>query len=311
MVITVTLNPALDKTLVVKDFAVGEVNRVQSARDDLGGKGINVSKVLKEFGVDSLALGFLGENLRKKFEKGLDEKGIKHRFVPIAKDTRTNIKLVDETNHTFTDINEPGGAVTQEEMDAFLEAYRESVQEKDLVVLSGNVGEGVPRDIYATLSRLAKEKGAMVVVDVEGDLMENALKEKPYAVKPNETELSSLVGRPLREAEEIIQAAREIQDTGVEKILVSMGADGSIYLTKEGTYRAQGLKVPVKSTVGAGDSMVAAIVYSILNEKDDIQTLALAQSAGAASVMLEGTKACNLSQAESLMDQALENIRRV
>lgn len=311
MVITVTLNPALDKTLVVENFAIGEVNRVRSVRSDLGGKGINVSKVLKEFGVDSLALGFLGDNLRHRFEQGLDERHINNQFIHIATDTRTNIKLVDDANHTFTDINEPGGDVTTEELERFLVLFKQKVQSGDLVILAGRVGDTIPSTIYSTLTRIAQKKGATVVVDAEGILMKEALKEKPTFIKPNEVELATLVGRDLNNEEEIIAAAQEVRALGVEKILVSMGAEGSIYLTNQGTYRAEGLKVPVKSTVGAGDSMVAAVVYSILQGSDDIETLALAQSAGAASVMLEGTKACNLSQAQRLMDQALEKIRRV
>ncbi|QSX09345.1 1-phosphofructokinase [Alkalibacter rhizosphaerae] len=311
MVITVTLNPALDKTLVVNNFAVGEVNRVQAARDDIGGKGLNVSKVLKEFGIQSLALGFLGNNLRDRFEKDLDTKGIDHRFISISSGTRTNIKLVDEKKRTFTDINEPGGAITPEELEEFLTLFQQTIKKGDLVVLAGGVGEGVPITIYKTLTGLAKRKGATVVVDAEGKLLGEALTEHPDVIKPNEKELSTLVGRTLQTEEQIVQAIKEIQEMGIDNILVSMGSEGSIYLTPNGAYRAEGLQVPVKSTVGAGDSMVAALVYSILNERDDINTLALAQSAGAASVMLEGTKACNLSQAESLMERALMKIRRI
>lgn len=311
MVITVTLNPALDKTLVVQGFTIGAVNRVQSHREDIGGKGINVSKVLREFGVATRATGFLGQNLRAHFEKALNLRNIEHSFIPIASSTRTNIKLVDEKNHTFTDINEPGGIVTQQELDQFLKQFEGMIQQGDVIILAGGVSPGIPENIYGILTRIARDRGATVLVDAEGPLLKAAILEKPHVIKPNQMELSTLAGKPLTTDEEILQAAKELQDAGVERVLVSMGADGSIYLGRDGMYRADGLKVPVKSTVGAGDSMVAAMVYSLLKGYDDQKTLALAQGAGAASVMLEGTKACNLEQAMGLMDQAAQKIREV
>lgn len=311
MVITVTLNPALDKTLVVHGFAIGEVNRVQSQREDIGGKGINVSKVLKEFGIPSRAMGLMGDNLRSRFETVLDNLGIAHDFTPTLTDTRTNIKLVDETNNTFTDINESGGIVTDKEWNHFLRRFEETLEKGDVVILAGGVRPGVPNNAYGILTRKAKAADATVLVDAEGLLLKEAILAKPHVIKPNQMELSTLLDQTFNSEAELIDGAQQLKDQGVERILVSMGAQGSIYLGKNGIYRAEGLKVPVKSTVGAGDSMVAAMVYSLLEGFDDINTLALAQGAGAASVMLEGTKACNLEQAKGLMDQALLKIREV
>ncbi|MBF7095583.1 1-phosphofructokinase [Alkalibacter mobilis] len=311
MVITVTLNPALDKTLLVENFNVGEVNRVKAIRCDIGGKGINVSKVLREFDVKSLAMGFLGDNLEKAFKDELRKRDIQEKFVSISSDTRTNIKLVDTTKNTFTDINEPGGEIKSEELEKFKEIFLENLAPDDVVVLSGGVSEGVPKTIYKDLTEVAKNAGASVVVDAEGDLFKEAIKAKPDLVKPNNFELEKLMGETLDTEEKLIDAASKLVAEGVGKVLVSLGKDGSIYVTKEKVYRAYGLEVPVKSTVGAGDSMVAAMVYSSLNGFDDLKTLAMAQSAGAASVMLEGTKACNLKQAEDLLEEALLKIKEV
>ncbi|MBW8381805.1 MAG: 1-phosphofructokinase, partial [Youngiibacter sp.] len=264
MVITVTLNPALDKTLILEDFTPGMVNRALSVRQDIGGKGINVSKVLKEFGVQSICTGFLGGNLRELFLRELKSKGIDSDFVLIRGNTRTNTKVVDRVRNEFTDINEPGAVIEKDELLEFLGKFEGLVKSGDTVVLSGGASSSVPKDIYRTLTEIAKDKGAYVLVDAEGELFEEALKAGPDVVKPNDYELSLLEGRKLESDEDILEAARRLMDKGVGKVMVSLGADGSMYVTKDRAYRARGLKVQVKSTVGAGDSMVAALVYARL-----------------------------------------------
>lgn len=309
MVITVTMNPAMDKTLVLDGFTLGEVNRVVLGRNDIGGKGINVSKVLKEFGEDSLALGFLGGILEEVFLKELKTMGIGQRFVPVKGSTRTNIKVVDRVKGTFTDINEPGPVIQEEELTEFLQLYRETVTSGDVVVLSGGVSEGIPVKIYRLLTEIAKEKGALVALDAEGDLFREALEAKPDMVKPNDRELALYLGKEHLTEDEIVDAAKELVAKGISKVLVSRGEKGSILATAEGILKAEGLKVPVKSTVGAGDSMVAALIYSVLKGFGPRETLAMAQAAGAAAVMTEGTKACTLQEVESLLQAATEKIK--
>jgi 1-phosphofructokinase len=169
----------------------------------------------------------------------------------------------------------------------------------------------VPKDIYRTLTEIAKDKGAYVLVDAEGELFEEALKAGPDVVKPNDYELSLLEGRKLESDEDILEAARRLMDKGVGKVMVSLGADGSMYVTKDRAYRARGLKVQVKSTVGAGDSMVAALVYARLKGLGDKDTLANAQAFGAATVTLEGTQACTPSDIAAYLSDALSKITEV
>ncbi|HCX64932.1 MAG TPA: 1-phosphofructokinase [Eubacteriaceae bacterium] len=311
MIKTITLNPALDKTLTVEDLQIDEVNRVKKSRTDIGGKGINVSKVLKNFGLQSEAGGFLGSNLKKHFEQVLDTTGIDHAFIEIRKDTRTNIKIVDRKKNTFTDLNEPGGAVDQNEIEEFLAVYKEKLHSGDVVVLSGGVSEGVERSIYKRLTQAAKDLGAWVIVDAEGDLLQEAIQAKPHCIKPNIKELEMLLGQSLDTEEKIVKAARQFIDQGIEQVLVSRGADGSIYVTRDHTYKAGGIKVEVLSTVGAGDSMVAALVYSHVKGLSDFDTLVFSQCAGTAAVMLEGSKACTLAQVEELKGKAREKISKI
>lgn len=311
MVITVTLNPALDKTLTIEGLETGGVNRVTSVRHDIGGKGINVSKVLREFGVDSICTGFLGGNLEDVFRKELEKRGIQADFVSVEGSTRTNIKIVDVMKDEYTDINEPGAVISHEELEAFLVKFETLVKEGDIVVLSGGVSPSVPKDIYRKLTELSKARGAYVLVDAEGPLLEEALKAKPDVIKPNDRELSMLMGKEVGSDEEILNAARQLRMQGIGKVLVSLGGDGSLLVTEEGALRAKGLKVPVKSTVGAGDSMVAALVYAKLKGMTDRETLGFAQASGAATVMLEGTKACTLDEVKSLLEESESKIMEV
>jgi 1-phosphofructokinase len=311
MVITVTLNPAMDKTLIIDDFKLGTVNRTSDIRYDIGGKGINVSKVLKNFGIESLALGFLGGTWKSSFEKELDKRGVGHNFIDIEASTRTNTKVVDRKNNVYTDINEAGPVISEIELKKFIDLYSEKCSEGDIVVLSGGIPSSLPKDIYGTLIKIAKGKGAITILDAEGELLANGLKEKPYAIKPNNHELSLLFNKSIDNLDQIIDSCKEIKVQGVENILVSMGSEGATYISGDKKYFAKGLKVPVRSTVGAGDSMVAALVYSIVNKLDIEETLIFAQACGAVTVTLEGTEACKLNDVEAIMERVRENIKEV
>lgn len=303
MVITVTLNPAMDKTLVIDDFTLGIVNRVKSIRYDIGGKGVNVSKVLKNFGIESICTGFLGGIWENSFKSELNSKGIRSEFIHIEDNTRTNIKIVDNLNKVYTDINEPGPLISSDDIERFINHFKSMCHAHDIVVLSGGVSLNVPKNIYATLIRIAKEKGAIVILDAEGELLKEGIALQPDIVKPNEHELAGLFDICIDNIDDIIKASLILREKGIKKVLVSLGEKGSLYSTDNGIYYAKGLKVPVRSTVGAGDSMVAALVYSLMNNYDDIQTLKFANACGAASVSLEGTGACTLEQANSLLSQ--------
>jgi 1-phosphofructokinase len=303
MVITVTLNPAMDKTLIIDNFSLGEVNRAPSIRYDIGGKGINVSKVLKNFGVESICTGFLGGMWEGEFKKELEARGIKDEFIRIKGNTRTNTKVVDMVNKTYTDINEAGPEISEEEFNSFISYYTEVCNPGDIVVLSGGVSQSIPKDIYARLIKIAKQKGAKVILDADGELLKSALEEKPDIIKPNEHELEKLFNLNIASREQLIETVYSLRDKGISKILVSLGDKGALYATENGTNAVEGFKVKVKSTVGAGDSMVAALVYSVLNNYNDVETLKFANACGAASVTLDGTEACTLKQVNEFLQK--------
>jgi len=309
MVITVTLNPAMDKTLTVDNYTLGKVNRAQSIRYDIGGKGINVSKVLVNLGIQSTCTGFLGGIWEKTFQEELDKRKIKCNFIHTNGNTRTNTKIVDNENKTYTDLNEQGPNIDSLLLSEFLKVFDGLCNKDDIVVLSGGVSPNIPEDIYGTLTSIAKNKGALVILDADGPLLEQGLIEKPQIIKPNNHELSSLFSIDEENDEQILQAAYSLRKQGIQKILVSLGERGGFYITEKATYYAKGLKVNVKSTVGAGDSMVAALVYSIINKLSDIDTLKFATACGAATVGLEGTEACTLSQINELISKVEINIK--
>lgn len=303
MVITVTLNPALDKTLTINNFTLGEVNRVSSIRYDIGGKGINVSKVLKNFNIDSISTGFLGGVWEKYFLDELNMRNILCEFIHIQNSTRTNTKIVDDLNKVYTDINEPGPLITEDELSRFVSSFESLCNKGDIVVLSGGVSPSIPVNIYGRLIKIAKTKGAVTILDAEGKLLEEGLKEKPDIIKPNIHELSKLMNLENENPNTIIRASKKLIEDGIGKVLVSLGDKGAMLITKDEVYSAKGLKIDVKSTVGAGDSMVAALVYSLINNLDNKDTLKFANASGAASVSLEGTEACTLSQVKKLIDK--------
>ncbi|MFL0252862.1 1-phosphofructokinase [Clostridium neuense] len=310
MVITVTLNPAMDKTITVQDFELGKVNRVSKVRYDIGGKGINVSKVLKRFEIPSACTGFIGGGWKDTFEKELRNMGIDNYFVEVKEDTRTNIKVVDDKNKIYTDINEPGPRITEKELNDFTNKFKDICNENDVVVLSGGVCPNIPKNIYGTLTKIAKERGAFVILDAEGELLSEGIKEKPDIIKPNKHEFELLLNKKLDSEDDIVYEAKKLINNGLKKVLISLGEKGAILVSNEMVLYGEGLKVPVKSTVGAGDSMVAALIYSMINNFDNEETIKFAVATGAASVSLEGTQACDLNQVKSLIEKVNINVRR-
>lgn len=301
MIYTVTLNPALDKTVEIPNFTVGNVNRITTLRTDPGGKGINVSKVIDKLGGSSTALGILGGNTGRAIADKLDQMELHCDFLFAQGETRTNLKVVDPICHTNTDINEPGFVVTEELLNVLLQKLAQKVQPGDIVVLSGSLPKGAPGNTYQKWITRCKEAGAKIFLDADGAPLVEGLKAQPFLVKPNSDELSRLVGRDLSCMEDLIYAAKALLAEGIEKVVVSMGAEGALYITREETICAEGLKVPVGSTVGAGDSVVAALAVAEDRGLSLEEAVVLSTATGAANVMCSGTQAAELGVIESLM----------
>nr|WP_302655969.1 1-phosphofructokinase [uncultured Agathobaculum sp.] len=309
MIYTVTLNPALDKTVEIPGMALDTVNRVTSMRTDPGGKGINVSKVIAKLGGESCAVGILGGESGRTLLAALEREGLRTHFRFVEGQTRTNLKIIDRALHTNTDINEPGLTVSPADLDALLRDLLGMVREGDIVVLAGSLPQGAPQDTYRVWTAACREKGARVCLDADGVLLAEGLKAAPYLIKPNEDELSRLVGHRLTDTDELIAEGRRLLKDGVTRVVISLGERGALYLRGNEVLYAEGLSVPVGSTVGAGDSVVAALAYADSLGMSDEDAVRLSTATGAANVMCSGTQPAEREAVEKLLPQV--KIRRI
>ena len=303
MIYTVTLNPALDKTVEIPSFTTDGVNRITSIRTDPGGKGINVSKVVAALGSTSRALGILGGSTGQMISEALSGLNMTCDFLPVEGNTRINLKVVDPIAHTSTEINEPGVPVDPATLQSLLDHLLKLLRHDDIVVLAGSLPVNAPADTYRVWGDACREKGAKVILDSDGAGMVEGVKAKPFLIKPNSEELSHLMGRALDSQQELTAAARELLQTGVQKVIVSMGSRGMLHVLPEQPIFVPGLRVPVKDTVGAGDAVIAALAVAEERGLTLEETLRLSTAAGAASVMCTGTQAASLETIQQLMEQ--------
>ena len=302
----VVLYPALDKTVEIPSLTIDAVNRITTMRTDPGGKGINVSKVISKLGGKSIASGILGGDTGRAILSALKEMELETCFHFVNGETRTNMKVIDPVSRTNTDINEPGVTVSEEILSGLLKELLEIVREDDIVVISGSMPKGSPKETYFTWTKAFNAKGAKVLLDADGELLKAGLKASPYLIKPNNHELSAFVGRTLETPEELAVTAREImKEYGIAKVVVSMGGDGALYVTKDESIYAEGLKVPVGSTVGAGDSVVAALAVAEESGMSLEETVRLSTATGAANVMGSGTQAAEFEVIKDLIPKVV------
>lgn len=290
MIYTITLNPAIDKTIILEQLNKGKVNRVLNSRIDVGGKGINVSKVLRLLGARSVSTGILGKDNAEIFIDYLENSHIGNNFNIVGGKNRTNLKIVEEKNKVITDVNDSSGfKVSSNDFNRFLENLLSLVREGDIVVISGSLPEGLDDNIYGYIINELKQRKIKTVLDADREALLNGINAVPYAIKPNINELKHIIKVDEKDLDSIVRGGEYLLEKGIEKVLISLGKKGSVYITKANILFSEGLEVPVKSTVGAGDSMVASLVYGIINKFDDFDILKLATACATAKVMTEGT----------------------
>ncbi len=309
MIVTITMNPAIDKTIEITEFNLGGLNRIKTVIQDAGGKGINVSKTIKALNGDSLALGFVGGNTGRFITDSLDKIGVSHDFVKLEEDTRVNTKAI-EADGRVTEINEPGPIINTAKVDELLEKVRQYANEDTLFVVAGSVPQGVSKNIYSKITDIAHLAGAQVLLDADGELFRETLVSNPDFIKPNREELeaySNLDHKPSRD--ELIEIARDLKTKGVGNVVVSMGKAGALFLMEEQEVFVPGLKVEAHSTVGAGDALVAGLAYSIENKLDFEELVRLCVGVSAGAVTTIGTKPPELELVNQLKAQVkIENI---
>lgn len=259
MIYTLTLNPAIDYYMSMENFQLGSLNSLEEGYTLPGGKGINVSKVLKNFSVESKALGFVGGFTGDYIKKHLNEYEIENDFIELQENTRINIKL--KTKDSETEIAGKSPTISKENVEELLKKFEE-IKKDDVVILSGSVPNSISKSIYADIIKLLP-KDCKVILDTRGLHFVEGLKEGVFLTKPNNHELEEFFNRKLNNIEEIIQAGKDLQALGSKNVLISLGKDGSILITEKEVYIGNAPQGKLISSVGAGDSMVAGVVYGI------------------------------------------------
>lgn len=286
MIYTVTFNPALDYVIGVDHFMVGEVNRTAYESISYGGKGINVSCILNNLGIKSIALGFVAGFTGREIEAQVKAEGIITDFISLKEGmSRINVKMKSDEE---TEINGQGPKISEAELNQLF-AKLDSLVEGDILVLAGSIPNTLPDDIYEQIMARIQHKGIRIVVDATKDLLKNVLKYQPFLIKPNNHELGEMFGVKLTREDEIIHYAKELQKLGARNVLISMAGDGSILVDEMGNSTRMGVpKGTVVNSVGAGDSMVGGFLAGYLNTGDFKEALRLGTASGSATAFSVG-----------------------
>lgn len=302
MIYTLTLNPALDRTIHVDGLTCDVANRIIEEHRFPGGKGIDVSKVLTALGTPNTALGFVGGFRGDELEALLVGEGVSCDFVRIAGETRSNIIVREHDTGCQMMLNSKGPEVEPSAIMSLLRKLR-GCRDMALLTIGGSLPPNIKPAIYRACIEIGRDNGARVVLDADGEALRGGIRGRPYAIKPNVHELGGLVGRELEGVEQVLDASRTPLEAGVEVVLASMGPDGIVLSTKEGAWQAVPPVVKAINTIGAGDSAVAGFVHGIRLGLPPEEAVRWAVAAGTATTMREGTALARKEEIEELLPQ--------
>ena len=289
MILTVTLNPTVDKTYEVEKLIPGEAIRVKENRQAAAGKGIQVAKVAKLLGEEVSATGFIGGHNGEYIKKFLEKAGIFADFVLVEGETRTCVNVKDLSSGRTTELLEQGAPVLEPQQKEFLERYKKLLCGCEIVTICGSMPSGIDKNFYPDLIKLAKDVGKTVLFDSSGELLVAGIKAKPDVIKPNRDELMELIGRKISTKEEIVAAASEIQSSGVANVIVSLGGDGAIFVTTDGVFQGTTPNIPIVNTVGCGDSLVAGFAAGTARGLPTPEKIKLAMAVSTANALHKET----------------------
>lgn len=306
----VCLNPAIDKIVIIDQFNPGELYRVDNQHIMLtpGGKAINVAKVLQTLGHKTIVTGFIAGSAGIWIKSEVESMGVSTDFIEIEGETRTNLNIIDGKSNRETEILEKGPKVFPDQLQNLIEKIKILAKTSRVMVFSGGLPEGVPPDIYAALIEIAKSYDVKTVLDASGEALEEGVKASPTLIKPNLRELSTLVGKPLLEQEEVIEASKNIiKKHGIQYVMASIGARGAI-LTKivDGAFQCKQAKPPkakIVNTIGSGDAMVAGIAVGLANAWVDEEMLSLGIACATSNAQLREVGQVDLKQTQKFIKQ--------
>jgi 1-phosphofructokinase len=302
-VITLTLNPALDMTMRFQDPRLGELNRAQSVSLEPSGKGVNVSRALQAQGVVAKTILPLGGGFGAMIQEALEAAHLPLLMTPIAGQTRCNVKVLDSDSGTSTELNAPGPRLTPDELEALKVVLRVEIGVNDLVVFAGSVPGGVPLSVYADLITEVHALGARAILDADRDALRDALPARPFLVKPNRREAEVLLGTTIDSSAHALQAARRIQAMGAVNVVLSLGADGALFLSPTQAYLATPPPVRAHGTVGSGDALVSGVVAALVRGWSWAEAARYATAVATARTAMKGIQFPDQSQIEPYIDR--------
>ena len=303
MITTISLNPSIDRTVNVEKFVPGGLNRVVSAHSVAAGKGINVALTASALGVASECIGFMYREGSKLFEKRLMVGGVEYNFVWCDGSVRTNVKVFDQSTGTITEINESGARVSEDDLKRMTDLVALHAENTDYLVLAGSLPPGCPTDYYRTLIQTVEGLGCRCVLDADGDRMRYGLEARPFMIKPNRYELELMTGEKLNTLKEIRDAAQKYLDMGVSVVTVSLGSEGALITDGDETLYAPKLTLDVKSTVGAGDAMVAGLTCGFIGDNELEDAFRMGVACASARCATESYRVIDKTEYKRLLDQ--------
>jgi 1-phosphofructokinase len=299
MIYTITFNPSIDYIVGVKDFKLGKVNRVDMDTKYPGGKGINVSRVLNNLGIENVALGFIGNFTGEYIKQYLISEGVKTDFINLNEDTRINIKI---KSCEETEINGAGPHIDESMIQKLFEKI-DKFKDDDIVVLAGNVQKSVSVHIYSEIQEKCKDKNIKFVIDTTGEALRCTLQRKPFLIKPNKHELEELFGIEIKNQEDIIKYGEKLIDMGAQNVIISNGGESAIFISHQSKYISSIPKGAVKNSVGAGDSMVAGFLANYSKSNDLLEAFKWGVASGSATAF--SLDLCNKNQVGELIDKVI------
>lgn len=289
MIITLTLNPAIDRTISIESLSKTDVNRVLDVRKDAAGKGINVARVVSSLGLKSLACGIVAGSNGAWIKKELDDLKINYLFHEVSGETRENIKVHVKETSDVIELNETGPKCSPKDLDSILKILKEVVKKDDILVLSGSAPKGLPVNVYQIIMDHLKDLEPIVILDTSNELLVEGMKSKPDIIKPNRHELEKYFNRNYQTTNEMIVDAKTLIQKGIKEVIISLGSKGSIFVSEKEVYHIKGIHVDAKSIIGAGDAFVGGLAYGIHMGYDTVKRLSYATAVATASVLTQGT----------------------
>jgi 1-phosphofructokinase family hexose kinase len=303
MIYTLTPNPAVDRELTVPMMEFDSVLRASESRVDFGGKGFNVSRLLKGMEASSIAVGFLAGNAGELLQNGLKSLGIGTDFVWVPGETRTNVSIVTQSHDHYIKVNEKGPLVDAAKQQELLDKIGALTKPGDWWVLAGSMPPGVADDFYARVVNVLNQHEAQAILDTTGEALRLGCAERPYLVKPNAEEAQALTGLPVNNPTEIAAAATALRKIGAQNVVISMGKAGALLQTSDGTWLTHSPKIKEKNPIGAGDSMVGGLVWALTQGIALKECLGWGVASGAATASLNGTEVGSRPLIEELFGQ--------